>query len=124
MKQKRADQILQIQQDATENGHAAALPATDAPAIRYTELPEAKAGEPLAEEWNTYRREIGRLLAEGQQGRHVVIKGSEIIGIYDSWEKARQAGLKRFHLEPFFVHSIRDREPYLHIRGLNLPCPS
>ena len=32
--------------------------------VHHTELPEAGTGQPLATEWNTYRREVGRLLAE------------------------------------------------------------
>ena len=41
--------------------------------IPHTELPAAKPCEELATEWNTYRREVGRLLAEGQDGKFVLI---------------------------------------------------
>ncbi len=92
--------------------------------VHYTELPEAKPGEPLAEEWNTYRREVGRWLAEGLEGRHVLIKGEEIIGVYGSSEEATETGLKRSLLQPFFVHPIRADEPYLRIRGINYPWPN
>jgi hypothetical protein len=92
-----------------------------APSVHYTELPEAKEAEPLAQEWNTYRREIGRLLAENQEGRFILIKGQEIIGVYDTWAAARETGLHRFLLDPFLVQPIRTEEPYLRIRGINLP---
>jgi hypothetical protein len=90
-------------------------------AVHHTELPWAQPGEPLAEEWNTYCREVGRLLAEGQEGRHVLIKDHEILGIFDSAEAAYAAGSKNHVL---FVHVIREEEPYLRIRGINYPWPS
>jgi hypothetical protein len=42
--------------------------------VHYTELAKAKQGDTFFHEWNGYRREVGRLLAEGQEGRHVLIK--------------------------------------------------
>jgi hypothetical protein len=62
-----------------------------------------------------YCREVGRLLAEGHQGRYVLIKGDEIIDLFEDWTAARKAGLEQFHREPFFVHAIREVEPHLHI---------
>jgi hypothetical protein len=101
------------------------LPQVERPkGIHYTELPEAKPGEVLACEWNTYRREVGRLLSEGQAGRFVLIKGQEILGLYDTWDAAREIGLQRFLMQPFLVHAIRAEEPYLRIRGVNLPWTS
>ena len=88
--------------------------------IHFTELPEAKPGDVLACEWNTYRREVGRLLSEGQAGRFVLIKGQEILGLYDTWDAAREIGMQRFLMQPFLVHAIRVEEPYLRIRGVNL----
>jgi hypothetical protein len=106
---------------------AATLPcATHAPLersnVHFTQLPPAKPGEPLFQEWNTYCREIGRLLNEGHVGRHVLIKEETVVGVYDTWDAAREAGLQRYLLEPFLVHPIRTEEPYLRVRGLNFPC--
>jgi hypothetical protein len=92
--------------------------------VHYTELAEAKPGDAFFHEWNAYRREVGRLLAEGQEGRHVLIKGEEIIGVYDTWDEAEEVGLKRYRGGGFFVHPIRTEEPYLRIRGINLPWPT
>src|SRR5207247_2194922 len=50
--------------------------------IPYTELPPAQPGNPLATEWELFRREVGRLLAEGHEGKTVLIKDDNIIGIY------------------------------------------
>jgi hypothetical protein len=89
--------------------------------VHYTELPEGKLGDVLGAEWNTYRRDVGRLLSEGQAGRFVLIKDEEILGLYDTWDAAREVGLQRFLMQPFLVHEIRAEEPYLRIRGVNLP---
>ena len=58
------------------------------------------------------------------EGRHVLIKGTEILGIYDTDEEAREVGLQRYLLQPFFVHPIRSEEPYVRIRGINYPWPT
>lgn len=92
--------------------------------IPYSQLPASKPGDAFFDEWNTYCREAGRLLAEGHEGKHVLIKGKEIVGLFETWDAARKAGLKAFLLEPFFVHCIRTLEPYLRIRGSNYPCPN
>jgi hypothetical protein len=91
--------------------------------VPYTELPEALGGT-LAKEWNTYRREASRLLADGQQGQYVLIKGEEIIGIFDTFEEADQTGWESYSPAPYFVHPIRATEPYLRIRGINYPWPN
>ncbi len=83
--------------------------------IPWNELPPADPNSPLAAEWETYRREVGRLLAEGKEGKVALIKGDEIIGIYDTWDEAKRVGLERFLLEPHTVRPILSREPV--IRG-------
>jgi hypothetical protein len=92
--------------------------------VHYTDLPEAKPGEVLYLEWNTYRRIVGRLLAEGNEGRFVLIKGEEVLGLYDTWKAARTAGLERFLLEPFLVKPVLVEEPPLRVRGVNYPWPT
>lgn len=83
--------------------------------IPWTELPPADPNEALAAEWETYRREVGRLLAEGQEGKFALIKGDEVIGIYDTWDDARQVGLEKYLFEPHMIHPVLSREPV--IRG-------
>lgn len=83
--------------------------------VPWTELPPADPNEPLAAEWETYRRELGRLLAEGQEGKYAVIKGDEIIGIYETWDEARRVGLEKYLLQGHMVRPILSREPV--IRG-------
>jgi hypothetical protein len=83
--------------------------------IPYTQLPPARPGSPLAAEWETYRREVGRLLAAGLEGKHALIHGDDIVGIFDTWDEAAQAGLEKFLLEPHMIHPILADEPV--IRG-------
>jgi hypothetical protein len=94
------------------------------PTIQYTELPEPKLHSPLRQEWNTYRREVGRLLADGHEGKFVLIKNTTIEGIFDTWQAAHEEGRKRFLLQPMLVKQLLAREPILRARGYNLPCPS
>ncbi len=70
-------------------------PAAAAPTIPYTELPAAKADSPLYQEWNLYRSAVGRLLAEGQEGRFVLIKGEHIVGTWDTRSEAKAAALEK-----------------------------
>jgi hypothetical protein len=113
-----------IHREAVEASRGQPFPPVQLPTVHFTDLPEASPGEPLALEWNTYRREVGRLLTEGQEGKFVLIKDGTIIGLFDAWDAARAAGLHRYLLEPFLVHEVRAEEPYLRIRGLNFPWPN
>jgi hypothetical protein len=125
--QQARDQALveRVHREAIEQGGIQRLPPGDPPrGVHYTELREAKPGEPLAEEWNTYRREVGRWLAEGLEGRHVLIKGDQIIGTYATSDEALEEGYKRFLGQAFLVHRICTEEPYLRIRGVNFPWPN
>lgn len=90
--------------------------------IHYTDLPPANSDQPFYREWNTYLREIGRLLREGHEGRFVLIKAEAIVSLFATEEAAREAGLRLFLLEPFLVQQVREREPLLRVRGMNMPC--
>ncbi len=91
--------------------------------VHYTQLAPTRPDSPLATEWETYRREVGRLLAEGHEGKFVLIKGTEIVGLYDTQEAARDVGVQRYLLEAHLIHQVRTEEPILRIRGHNLPLP-
>jgi hypothetical protein len=115
--------VERVHRETVESNPVGASPPGERPrGVHYTELPEAEPGSVLAAEWNTYRREVGRWLAEGLEGRHVLIKGESVIGMYATDEEARAAGYQRYLLQPFFAHEIRTEEPYLRIRGVNYPC--
>ncbi len=57
-----------------------------------------------------------RLLAEGHEGRFVLIKGEEVVGVWDTRREAVDAGWARFGLVPIMVHQIRTYEPVLRQR--------
>lgn len=91
--------------------------ATQAPArpttIHWSELQEAPPNSPIGVEWNFYRREVGRLLAEGYEGRWVLVKGEEIIGIWGTREEAFAAANKHYLMQPNLVKQILTHEPVL-----------
>ena len=87
-----------------------AAQASVAPSIHITA--SGREGLKLYErEIATYLRELPRLLAEGQARQHVLIKGDEIVGVWEAPADAIQAGCERFGLEPIFVKTIDPRDP-------------
>ena len=79
-----------------------------------------------------YRRELPRLLAEGYAGEYALIKGDEVLSVWETQGDAIQAGSERFGLEPIFVKKIDPRDPeryalldaYLEAQKRNSSCPS
>jgi len=57
----------------------------------------------LKKEIIAYRRELPRLLAEGQGGRFVLIKGDDVLGVWETFDDACQAGYDRFGLGEAFL---------------------
>ena len=86
---------------------------TSSRCIHYTQIPDPPSDNVLAQEWMTYRREMPRLLAEGQEGRFVLIKGDTLHGIWDKFWDAVAAGRKLYGRGPFMVHEILEWEPIL-----------
>ena len=83
--------------------------------IHWTELPECGPESQIATESNFYRREVGRLLAEGHEGRWVLIKGEEIIGIWDTEKAAATVADERFFRQDVFVKQILEWEPLIRL---------
>ncbi len=94
------------------------------PTIPYTELTASDPNEVLGPEWNFYLREVGRLLAEGHEGKSVLIKGEQLVGLYDTFDAAYRAGVEAYLLQPFLVHQILAEEPLLRVSQWCLPCRS
>lgn len=78
--------------------------------IPYTEIPPTAPDAPLYEEHETYRREVGRLLAEGHEGKFIVIHGREIIGIFETHQEAFKAAWT-LHPAQCMRREILSREP-------------
>jgi hypothetical protein len=99
----------------------------DAPkTIHYTQLPPAQPGSQLAREWETYRREVGRLLAEGLEGRWVLVKGDQVLAFFDTYDAARDAGSRLFLQQPHLIHQVFAEEPirYHCYTARFRPCPT
>lgn len=88
-------------------------PPAEPPTIHWTELKEDNSGGRISREWNFYLKQIGRLLAEGHEGRWVLVKGEEIIGIWDTEKEAREVRFDKFVKEDALIHQILRREPLL-----------
>ena len=57
----------------------------------------------LEQELATYRREVLRLVAEGHQGKYVLIQGNQVDSVWDTQDDALRAGYDRFGLEMRFL---------------------
>jgi hypothetical protein len=56
-----------------------------------------------------YVRELPRLLEEEEEGRFALIKGDEILSVWDTQRDAIQAGREKFGLEPICVIAVDSR---------------
>jgi hypothetical protein len=81
--------------------------------IHYTQIPDPAPDYVLAREWAVYKREMPRLLAEGHEGRFVLIKGDTLHGVWDRFWDAVAEGRKHYGRGPFMVHEILEWEPIL-----------
>lgn len=64
---------------------------------------------PLLAEFALFLHELPRLLAEGHENRRIVIKGAEILGIWDTHEEAYEAAAERFGFNGPFLNQMIDR---------------
>src|SRR5690242_3460705 len=95
--------------------------------VRYIQTPSSKpprAQDILAVELDTYQREFPRLLTEGQEGRWILIKGSEVISTWDTFNDAVQVGYDRFGHTPFLVQQVRAQQPTAQQPWQRSQCPS
>jgi hypothetical protein len=97
--------------------------AEEQPTIHYTQLSDGPPDSPIATEWNFYRRMIGQLLAEGHEGKWLLIKGEKIVGIWDTEAEADAVRRERFLMQAVLMKKILTREPILRI-GYNRLCRS
>lgn len=65
----------------------------------------------LATEISTYEAKLPELLKEA--GRYVVIKGTQVHVVLDTYSDALAYGYKQFGLEPFLVKQIAPTEQVL-----------
>jgi hypothetical protein len=74
----------------------------------------------LDQEWNTFQRELPRLLQDPtNRGKHVLIHGDQVDSIWSTVDEGLAAGYERFGLEPFLVQEIDDHpQPRYFSRGV------
>ncbi len=84
--------------------------------IHYSELPDLPPERVLARELATYKREAGRLIAEGHEGRWVLIKDDAVIGLWETMKAAADAGDRQLGRVPFMVRQVLTRERVLRQR--------
>ncbi len=70
----------------------------------------------LAEQLVTYRDHLDELLRH--KGKYVIIRGREIIGIYDDEQEALLEAATRFGVEPVLVKQIVAKEPTITLGGV------
>src|SRR6516164_6282824 len=95
-----SDVSQQHPHEAPGQARARLASPAERPTLHYTELPEDTSHNPLAAEWNFYRREVGRLVGEGHEGRWVLIQSDAIIGICDTEAEVDQVRLQKFPGQP------------------------
>jgi hypothetical protein len=77
----------------------------------------------LEQELATYRHELPKLLAE--EGKHVLIHGTDVLGVYPTRDDALLAGYERFDHQPFLVKRIQAKEePVVTRQDIFRPCQS
>jgi hypothetical protein len=118
------EEQLRREQGEREQGNP--LPPTisrDLPTIHYTELRNVIPGSLLAVEWNYYLSQLGRLMAEGNEGKWILVKGEEIVGIWNTQAETEAVRVERFLMQTVLMKQILVREPNLRI-GYNRLCRS
>jgi hypothetical protein len=74
--------------------------------IRFPPTATAEDKERLERDFATYRRELPRLLKEGHAGRYAIIRGGEVVSIWDTQADALQAACERFGLKSVAINQI------------------
>lgn len=66
--------------------------------------------KPIERELRTFMQALPGLLAEGHEGRHALIKGDEVVSLWDTFEDGFQAGSQQYDFGvPFLVQPIDPR---------------
>lgn len=73
----------------------------------------------LEKESETYKTQLPSLVNE--EGKFVLIQGSELVGVYGTYDDALKDGYAKFQLEPFMVKQIHAIEQMQFISRLIVP---
>lgn len=83
------------------------------PSVHFTEMAEPAADSVVRREAQAFRRELPHLLADGREGKWALVKGDEIIGLFDTFDEGYRAGRQRFLFQPFLVQPVSERQPLI-----------
>jgi hypothetical protein len=75
----------------------------------------------LEKELETFRNRLSELRAENE-GKFVLIHGSQVVDVFSSYDDAIKAGYDRFGLEPFLVKRIQAMEQAQFVSRFVDPC--
>ncbi len=76
---------------------------------------------PLEQEIKTYNELKNKLLKESR-GKFVLIKGSEVLGVYENKDTALSEGYKKFGNQEFLVKEILELEAVNFFTRPVIPC--
>lgn len=76
----------------------------------------------LETELETYRKALPELLSEA--GKFVLIRGQEVLGIYETYEDALKVGYDKCGLDPFLVKKIESTEQVQYFTRHIKACPT
>ena len=81
-----------------------------------TALPPGWVTGPLAEELRTFYAHKAELL-ETAKRRYVLIKGDDVVGLFDYQEEAFSEAYRRFRLSGFMIKQVQEHEEVITIGG-------
>jgi len=95
------------------------------PVIDITRLPPVDdVGRP-SPEWQTFRRERDRLIAERHEGKWALLSRGEVVGLFEAEGAARDDGYRRFFEAGFLVQPVATYQPTVRCpRWLYFACPT
>ena len=74
----------------------------------------------LEKELETYRLKLPEI--KDQEGKFVLIHGTEVVDVFTSYEDAMKRGYAEFQLEPFLVKQIHAMEQVQFVSRFVEPC--
>jgi hypothetical protein len=74
--------------------------------------------DPMIDEMVTYRDRLPELLKD--EGKYVLIKGTEVVGIFENYEEAIKQAIDRFRDAPVFIKQIAQKEIMAQFGGVIL----
>lgn len=73
----------------------------------------------LEQELAYYAEHLAEWLAK-HQGKFVLVKGRELVGVFENQNEALAEGARRFGLESFLARRVEEAEELVHVPALTL----